>query len=101
MNIGDVAYSAQGRCLCVFFGRTPASVIDRPVSENPVVVIGRTLASPDELREIKVGEKITVSRAEETSFVLRQEDYCDNRKLTQAEIDILVKKLLEEKARQK
>ncbi len=98
VDVGDVAYWPQGNCLCVFFGRTKASTTDKPVPASPVVVIGHTMATPGELQEIKAGESIRV-------FVMRKpQDYFkgvnpyeDNKKLSQPEIDILVKQLLAEK----
>lgn len=58
---GDVAYWPDGKCLCVFFGKTPASRgTDKPVPASPVVIVGRTGAAPDELRRVKQGENITV-----------------------------------------
>ena|SRR3989338_7838506 len=60
VGIGDVAYWPQGKCLCVFFGPTPASTTQEPLPASPVVLVGKTEASPDELRKIQLGEKITV-----------------------------------------
>jgi hypothetical protein len=77
-------------------------VFDKPVSEKPVVIIGKTLASPDELRDIKPGTRISVARAEESEYAAKTpSNYSDSRKLSQTEIDILVKRLLEEKAKNK
>jgi len=60
VEVGDVAYWSQGKCLCVFFGATPASVTERPLPASPVVIIGRTNTAPLELRKIQLGEPITV-----------------------------------------
>ncbi len=57
---GDVAYWPQGKCLCIFFGPTPASTTEIPVPASPVVVIGTTQATQDDLRAIQLGEKISV-----------------------------------------
>jgi hypothetical protein len=97
VDIGDVAFWPEGKSLCVFFGRTPASVVNKPISERPVVIIGKTLASPDELREIKAGEKITVCLVTKPAYEGNKEDTHGDRKLTQSEIDVLVKRLLEER----
>jgi len=58
---GDLAYWTQGHCLCVFFGPTPASSGKKPVPASPVVVVGKTSALAQELRQIQGGEEITVS----------------------------------------
>ena len=61
LALGDVAYWPQGKCLCVFFGPTPASVSEAPVPASPVVVVGRTDASKEDLRSIQLGEKISLT----------------------------------------
>jgi hypothetical protein len=102
VNVGDVGFCPEGSCLCVFLGPTPASVLEKPVPENPVVVIGRVITPRDKLKSIMAGEKIKVSLAlekassSEKSLPLEKE-YVTGRKLSQAEIDVLVKQLLEEK----
>ena len=98
VNLGDVAYWPQGKCVCVFYGRTPASTTDKPVPASPVVVIGHTMADNEELREIKAGERIQVFVMGIALGDLKDETvYDDSRKLSQQEIDILVKRLLAEK----
>ncbi len=98
VQIGDVAYWPQGKCLCVFFGRTGASTTDKPVPASPVVIIGNTLATPDELREITEGETIHVFVMSKSPNYLKSDKLNDdNRKLSQQEIDLLVKQLLAEK----
>ena len=61
---GDIAYWPQGKCLCVFFGPTPASSDEKPVPASPVVIVGKTDASADSLRAIDGGEEIKVVGAE-------------------------------------
>ncbi|MCX5708486.1 MAG: cyclophilin-like fold protein [Candidatus Omnitrophica bacterium] len=98
VQVGDVAYWPQGKCICVFFGRTEASKTDKPVPASPVVVIGHTLATPGELREINAGEAIRVFvMGKSQNYSQGLNPYEDSRKLSQQEIDILVKQLLEEK----
>ncbi len=98
VNVGDIAYWPQGKCICVFFGRTPASTTDKPVPEGPVAVIGRTMANPQELREIKSGEPIRFFMMGMAQDYFKDGDpYSDNRKLSQQEIDVLVKQVLAEK----
>ena len=95
INVGDVAYWPEGKCLCVFFGPTVISTGEKPVPASPVVVIGKTLASPEELRRVEENEKINISVVQSTSATSSYPS--DERKLTQAEIDVLVKQLLESK----
>lgn len=62
---GDIAYWPAGTSLCVFFGKTPASKgTDKPVPASPVVIVGSTDASPDDLRSIPANQEITVSIGE-------------------------------------
>ena len=41
MEIGDLAYWPEGNCICIFFGRTPASTNEKPVAASPVTQIGK------------------------------------------------------------
>jgi hypothetical protein len=61
LDVGDLGYWPDGRCLCVFFGPTPASSGEKPVPASGVVVVGKTTAQPADLRRIESGGKITVS----------------------------------------
>jgi hypothetical protein len=99
VNIGDVAFCPDGNYLCVFFGPTPKSVLENPMPENPVVIIGRVTSPTDKLKMIKAGEKIKVSAAQNNAPAPQKNDFDSGRKLSQAEIDVLVKQLLEEKKR--
>jgi len=61
VEVGDVAYWSQGKCLCIFFGPTLASSSLKPVPASPVVIVGKTSALAGELKQIQLGEKISVS----------------------------------------
>ena len=63
VTVGDVGYWPEGKCLCVFFGPTPASSGAAPVPASPVVIVGKTSAPVKLLKGIKDGENITVSVA--------------------------------------
>ncbi|UCC95240.1 MAG: hypothetical protein JSW40_00405 [Candidatus Omnitrophota bacterium] len=56
----DIAYWPQGKCLCVFFGPTPASSGSKPVPASEVVVVGKAQALPADLKKVKSGYKIRV-----------------------------------------
>lgn len=96
VNSGDVAYRHEDKRICVFFGKTPASTSDRPVPQYPVVVIGKLLCSAEEVKGVTAGEAIRVFVQEERTDVKPATE--SDRKLSQTEIDALVKKLLAEKS---
>jgi len=60
VDVGDIAYWPAGKCLCIFFGKTPASSNDKPVPASVVVLVGKTTADPDLLRKVKSGSKVLV-----------------------------------------
>jgi hypothetical protein len=95
IKIGVVAYWPEENSVCVFFGRSFGAPGKNPLPAESFVVIGSTLAAPEELRTIEEGEQISmfvVSKKE-----TRVSPYQDERKLSQAEIDQLVKRLLAER----
>lgn len=61
VKVGDVGYWPEGKCLCVFFGPTPASSGADPAPASAVVIVGKTDAAVELLKGIGHGEKITVS----------------------------------------
>jgi len=64
VEIGDLAYWIEGSCLCIFFGRTPVSVSNKPKAYSPVNVFGRlTSKGPiNILKRVKNGEKIRIEK---------------------------------------
>jgi hypothetical protein len=94
VNCGDICYWHEGKCLCVFFGRTPSSTTDKPVPASAVVIIGKTSCPAEELRKIQEGHSIKVAVQEEKPKPVEASE----RKLSQSEIDALVQKLLAEKS---
>lgn len=98
VEVGDVAYWPQGRCLCVFFGPTPLSKSEKPQPASPVVVIGKTKSNPLELRKIRAGEPIRVVEVQENVQPVSRGAPNPDKKLSQGEIDVLVRQLLAEKA---
>jgi len=60
VSVGDLAYWPQGRCLCIFFGPTPASTASQPVPASEVALIGKVTVSKEKLRAIRIGSKISL-----------------------------------------
>ncbi|MCM8796046.1 MAG: cyclophilin-like fold protein [Candidatus Omnitrophica bacterium] len=61
VEIGDIAYWPEGSCLCVFFGRTPASTDNnKPKPASQVNIVGKITTDISLLKNIKAGDKITV-----------------------------------------
>ena len=46
VRIGDIAYWPDGPCLCIFFGKTPASKANEPRPASDVTILGHTDAKP-------------------------------------------------------
>lgn len=60
---GDVAFWPEGNCLCVFYGRTPASTSEKPVPASEVILVGKIVKGLDGISSIKAGDKVTVDVA--------------------------------------
>jgi len=58
--VGDLAYWPDGKCLCIFFGKTPASSDDKPAPASEVVIVGKVSLDAALLRKVKSGCRITV-----------------------------------------
>jgi hypothetical protein len=50
MKVGEIAYWAPGKALCIFFGPTPASTDDRPRAASAVIPIGRVTSGVECLK---------------------------------------------------
>ena len=60
VRVGDIAYWPPAQCLCLFFGRTPASTNDQPMPASEVNLIGKITTDPSVFKKIKTGDRITV-----------------------------------------
>ena len=61
VEVGDIAYWPEGQCLCIFFGRTPMSIDDKPVPASEVVILGTIdNLNPEALRAVGPGSSIRV-----------------------------------------
>lgn len=61
VEVGDIAYWPEGNCLCVFFGRTPVSVSDKPRPASEVNIVGKVIGEVSILKKIKSGDKIILT----------------------------------------
>jgi len=66
VRVGDIAYWPDGPCLCIFFGKTPASRAQEPRPASEVTVIGHTEALVSLLRSINAETSITLDHASPT-----------------------------------
>jgi hypothetical protein len=60
VSVGDVAFWPEGDCLCLFFGRTPASSDASPRAASPVNVFARLTADPRALARVREGDEVEV-----------------------------------------
>ena len=60
VDVGDIAYWPEGKCLCIFFGRTPASSKNKPVPASEVVIVAKTEVNPEQLGKVRPGSRIVV-----------------------------------------
>ena len=51
MQVGDLAYWPPGNAFCIFYGRTPASLDEKPRAASPVTPIGEIDGDATLLRE--------------------------------------------------
>ncbi len=64
VEVGDLGYWPPGHALCIFFGRTPASVADEARAASPVNVVGRFEGDVASLRKVYDGTTIRLEQAE-------------------------------------
>lgn len=63
VSLGDVAYWPEGRCFCVFFGKTPlTSTLDEIKPASPVNVFGKVLGDLESLKTVTPGVIVTLEQ---------------------------------------
>jgi len=69
VEVGQLAYWPPGNALCIFYGKTPASVGDKPKAASDVTVIGELESIPNELKvqrpltSIQISAEVSPSRS--------------------------------------
>jgi len=62
VNLGSLGYWPEGKCFCIFFGKTPISTDKEIRPASAVTIIGRLLGDPKEWKKVKDGEKIRIEK---------------------------------------
>lgn len=91
ISAGDLVYVSALNRLYIF-SKVPDVSLDSLFSGNKWVVVGRTLALPDELQVIADKEKADISIVN-----TEEKTYDSDRKLSQSEIDDLIKSIQSKK----
>ena len=60
--MGTIAYWPTGKTLCIFFGRTPVSIGNRPRAYSPVNIVGAIKEDSRKLRTVQSGAVIRIKR---------------------------------------
>ncbi len=55
---GDLAYWPEGNCVCIFFGKTPASTETEIKPASPVNIVGRFSDDPELWKKVAAGDTI-------------------------------------------
>jgi len=63
VEIGDLGYWSKGPAFCIFFGKTPASINEKPRAASPVNVFGRIVSGLENLKDVKSNSEIRVEKA--------------------------------------
>jgi len=61
VEIGDIGYWPEGNSFCIFFGKTPISITNKPVPYSEVTLIGKFDTRKEiitNLKKLKSGEKV-------------------------------------------
>ena len=62
VEIGTLAYWPPGSALCVFFGKTPVSINDKPKAYSPVNVLGLVDGDSRVFKIVEAGDQIVIDK---------------------------------------
>lgn len=63
VEVGELGYWPPGNAFCIFFGPTPVSTDERPRAASPVNILGRMLGDATQLRAVRQGTPVQITRA--------------------------------------
>jgi hypothetical protein len=63
VSVGELGYWPPGTAFCIFYGRTPASMDDRPRAASPVNIIGKVAGDATAFRAVSSGAQVRLERA--------------------------------------
>lgn len=61
VKVGSLAYWPDGDCLCIFYGKTPASTNGNPKPASPVTIVGKIKGDLQLLKKLK-GARIKIEK---------------------------------------
>ena len=62
VELGALAYWPPGKAICMFFGRTPVSIDERPRAASRVNVFGRITGDVSVLKKVRDGDRIVIQK---------------------------------------
>ena len=62
VSLGDLGYWPEGRCFCIFFGKTPVSTDESIRPASAVNVIGKITGDLALLKKVRAGETVVLER---------------------------------------
>jgi hypothetical protein len=98
---GDVVYWPEGKTIGIFFGTAPMTVEDKQIPFWKLIKIGKTQVDILGFQSMQQDDEVRLATTEKEEEIISVDSGPDlDRKLTQAEIDVLVQKLLAQKKSQ-
>ncbi len=65
VDVGALGYWPPGNAFCIFFGPTPVSSGSLPRAASPVNILGRVSGDATRFREVRNGDKVVITRADD------------------------------------
>jgi hypothetical protein len=62
VEVGEIGYWPEGPAFCIFFGRTPASLGEKPRAASAVNILGKVKGDPKLFGQVKSGAAIRLEK---------------------------------------